>query len=229
MLKQSTNTLLIDEEYENRTHLIGRCTLLVGFLLTFLPPLILWFKYGVIPEPKSLLNGVISISTIMLPVSLIEVLTFSPMLGSAAMYISYLTGNITNVKIPSAVISMEAAEVKASTSEGDIISTIAIAGSVIASEIVIVMGVLLITPLSSKLNNPVIQPAFQQILPALFGALGAYYILKEWKLAVVPLTIAIILTKLTNLPTAITIPICVISSIIAGKILYNKGIIKEIK
>jgi hypothetical protein len=140
---------------------------------------------------------------------------------------SYLTGNITNMKMPSAAIAMDITEVKPSTKEGDIISTLAIAGSVIASEIVIVIGVILITPISAKLQNPILQPAFQQILPALFGSIGAYYILKEWKLAVAPIIAAVLLSLIPGLPTAITVPVCVLISVFSAKYLYKKGLIKN--
>jgi len=216
----------MEKTYDRKVHFIGRLTLIIGLLFTFLPPLILWKVFGIVPPRKSMLYGIISISTVMLPVSLVEILTFAPILGSSAMYMSYLTGNISNMKLPSAAISMEATEVKPSTQEGDIIATIAIAGSVIASEIIIVLGVIFISPITAKLDNPIIQPAFQQVLPALFGSLGAYYILKEWKLAVVPLITAILLGLVPGLPTAITIPICVLASVFGAKWLYKRNMIK---
>lgn len=217
---------LRETAYESKVHMIGRCTLIIGLLLTFLPPFILWLAYGIIPPLSNLISGIISISSVMIPVSVVEILTFSPMLGSSAMYMSYLTGNISNMKIPSAAISMEAVEVKPSTEEGDIISTIAMAGSVIASEIIIILGVILIAPITAKLNNPVIQPAFEQVLPALFGSIGAYYILKEWKLAVAPLAAAVALSLVPGLPTAITIPVCVLASVLGAKFLYKRDLIK---
>ena len=216
---------LRETAYESKVHMIGRCTLIIGLLLTFLPPFILWLAYGIIPPLNNLISGIISISAVMIPVSVVEILTFSPMLGSSAMYMSYLTGNISNMKIPSAAISMEAVDVKPSTEEGDIISTIAIAGSVIASEIIIILGIILIAPITAKLN-PIIQPAFEQVLPALFGSIGAYYILKEWKLAVAPLVAAVSLSLVPGLPTAITIPVCVLASVLGAKFLYKRDLIK---
>lgn len=217
----------MENSYEKKVHFIGRLTLMAGLALTFLPPLLLWLAYGIMPPVKSLLNGIISISSVMIPVSIVEVLTFSPLLGASAMYMSYLTGNISNMKIPSAAISMEVAEVKPMTKEGDIISTIAIAGSVIASELVIIAGVLLIAPISAKLSNPAVQPAFEQVLPALFGSIGAYYILKEWKLAVAPLAVAVALGMAAELPTAVTIPVCVLASVFAARFLYNRNLLRS--
>lgn len=209
--------------YDDKVHMIGRWTLTIGLLLTFLPPMLIWLVYGIFPPIENLVNGIISISVVMLPVSLVEILTFSPMLGSSAMYMSYLTGNITNIKMPSAAIAMEVVKVEPSSEEGDIISTLAIAGSVVATELIVILSVLLIVPLSVHLNHPMIQPAFAQILPALFGAVGAYYILKEWRLAVAPLLVAIALNLVSGLPTAITIPITVLISVLVARALYQRG------
>lgn len=222
----TTNTAARIDKYEKLNHRIGRITLPIGFALTFLPPLILWLKFGVVPDVKSLLSGILSISAIMAPVSLVEVITFSAMIGSGAIYICYLTGNIVNLKIPSAVMAMEVCETEPATEEGEIVSTIAMAGSVISSELVILLGVILLAPLTDKLSHPAVQPAFQQILPALFGALGAYYLLKEWRVAVMPLVLAIALNLVTDLPTALTIPLCVASSVLAARFLYKKGWVK---
>lgn len=227
--KTSVKDIEIDDSYERKSHFIGRLTLLAGFLVSVLPPLILWLVYNIFPPVDKLIQGIISITVIMLPVSIVEVLTFAPIMGSAAMYLSYLTGNITNLKLPSAAISMEAVGVKPSTKEGDIISTIAITGSVISSTLVVIIGGLIIVPLSSQLENPLIKPAFQQILPALFGSLGAYYILKEWKLAVVPLCVAIIINLFTDLPSSFSIPVCVLLSVISARFMYKKRMIKAVE
>jgi len=215
-----------EDNYEKQSHFIGRITLSAGFLLSVLPPLMLWLVYGIFPPIKSLIEGIVSITVIMLPVSIVEVLTFAPMMGSAAMYLSYLTGNISNLKIPSAAISIEAASVQPSTRQGDIIATIAITGSVIASTLVLVLGFILIVPVSAYMENPAIKPAFEQILPALFGSIGAYYILKEWKLAVAPVIAAISLNLAGDLPTAITIPVCIAISVLAARFLHKRKLVK---
>ncbi len=215
------------QEFERMNHIIGRITLPAGFVLTFLPLFILWCQFGVTPDWLKLLEGIFSISVLMAPVSIVEVLTFTAMLGSGAMYMSYLTGNITNLKIPSAAMALEVCEVSPASEEGEILSTIAIAGSVMISEIIIVAGVLLIGPLTEQLQHPTIQPAFTHILPALFGAIGAFYVLKEWKVAVAPLLVAVLLNLAGNLPTALTIPLCVAVSVGAARWLYVRGYLQK--
>lgn len=211
--------------YETYLHRMGRWTLAGGFLLSLLPSVLLWLIYGISPPFKFICTGFINISVLMLPVSIIEVLTFAPMLGAGALYMSYLTGNITNLKIPCAAMALEAVDVKPGTREGDIIANIAIGGSVLAAEVVLIAGVLLLAPIISRLEHPALKPAFEQILPALFGAIGAYYILKEWKLAIVPLLFAVLFSYF-HLPSAVSIPLCIAISIAAARFLYKKNMIK---
>jgi len=215
------------EKFERINHLIGRTTLPAGLLLTFLPLLILRFRFGIAPDVKALAEGIFSISVLMAPVSFVEIITFTAMLGSGGMYMAYLTGNITNLKIPSAAMAMEICEVKPASEEGEILSTIAIAGSVIISEIIIILGVLLLGPLEGFLTHPTVRPAFEHILPALFGAIGTYYILKEWKVAVVPILLAVILNLAGDLPTALTIPVCVLASVLSARFMYNRNWIEK--
>ena len=216
-------------KYEAANHLIGRISLITGFLLTFVPLLILMFKFGICPELASLLEGVFSISVLMAPVSLVEVITYTAMLGSGGMYMAYLSGNITNLKIPSAIMAMEICGTEAGSEEAEVLSTIAIACSVITSEIIIIAGVLLLAPLSSKLSHPAVQPAFEQILPALFGAIGIFYIAKEWKIAAAPILLAVILNIAGDFPTALTIPLCVLTSVLVTRFFYKKGILSAEK
>lgn len=226
-MSSKRSVMLSDTGYEKLIHKMGRLTLMGGFLASVLPPVLLWLVYGVYPPLKSLLNGFIGITAVMLPVSIVEVLTFAPILGAGAIYMSYLTGNISNIKIPSAAIALEVTDVKPSTREGDIIANLAIAGSALAGEIILILGVILILPLSANLNSPILKPAFEQILPALFGAIGAYYILKNWQLAIAPVSMAIVFGILIpNLNSAVTIPICVAFSILAARLLYKKEWLK---
>lgn len=208
--------------YDNQIHRIGRITIFTCIILALCVPLLVWGLFGMIPPSGPLLSGIITVSSFMIPLSIAEILAFFPILGTSGLYISYTTGNITNLKLPCAAIGMEAAEVEPSTKEGDVIATIAMAGSVIVSEIILVLGVLLLVPFSHHLENPVLKPAFEQILPALFGALGAYFILKNYKLAIIPLAAGLVFSYM-NLHTALAVPACVLLSIAGAWVLYKKS------
>ncbi len=211
--------------YDRKVHRIGRITILTCILLALSVPVMVAVFFGIIPPFKALISGIITVSSFMIPLSIAEILSFYPILGAGGLYISYTTGNISNLKVPCAAIGMEAAEVKPSTKEGDIISTIAMAGSVIVCEIILVIGVLLLVPLKGYLENPLLRPAFDQILPALFGSLGAYFILKNFKLAIIPLVLSVPFAIL-KVNTALAVPVCVFFSIMGALWLYKKGWIK---
>lgn len=211
--------------FESSVHRIGRITILTCIILALCIPVLVAILFGIMPPTQALISGIISVSSFMIPLSIAEILAFYPILGEGGLYISYTTGNISNLKLPCAAIGMEAAEVKPSTREGEVISIIAMSGSVIVCELLLVLGVILMVPLSRYLNTPVLQPAFSQIMPALFGALGSYFILKNYRLAVIPFALGIVFS-LIHLQTAVAVPVCVLVSILGAKILYKKGWVK---
>ncbi|MCP4217720.1 MAG: hypothetical protein GY765_23970 [bacterium] len=211
-----------DQLFDIRVHRIGRITIMTCILLALSIPIMIWGMFGIAPPLGPLLKGIFTVSSFMIPLSIAEIMAFYPILGTSGLYISYTTGNISNLKLPCAAIGMEAAEVEPSTKEGDIIATMAMAGSVIVCELVLIMGVLLMVPFSKYLADPVLKPAFDNILPALFGPLGAYFILKNYRLAVVPLAIGIVAAYF-NAPTALVVPVCVLVSVLSAKYLYKRG------
>jgi len=162
-------------------------------------------------------------------VGVIETVTYVPMLGAGGSYLSFVTGNISNLKLPCALNALEQNEVSASSEEGEVISTIAIATSSIVTTLIIIIGVILIVPLTPILSAPVLQPAFDQILPALFGGLGVAFVSKNWKIAVAPvvlmLALFVFVPALNAGTVGIMVPVSAIFTIITARIMYKKGIL----
>ncbi|MDR5658845.1 hypothetical protein RH915_05025 [Serpentinicella sp. ANB-PHB4] len=215
-------------QYEDKIHKIGRTTGIIALILIFVVPALISIRYSIFPPISNLMIGMLTISMIQIPICIAEVLTYTPMLGSGGSYLAFVSGNLTNLKIPCAAMCMESAEVKPSSKEGDIISTISIAVSTLVTGTIIIIGVIAIVPLTPILSSPVIAPAFENILPALFGGLGAYWILKQWKLAVVPLSVTVIISMFVAVQPAVLIPICGAVSIGAARWMYKKGWVKEV-
>ena len=118
---------------------------------------------------------------------MVEFLVYTPMLGSGGSYLAFITGNLINMKIPCAVNARDLAGVKAGTKENEIVSTLSIAVSSLVTILVLAAGVLLLQPLKPVLENPVLTPAFDNVVPALFGAMAYKYYRKNLGLAVWPL------------------------------------------
>jgi len=151
------------------------------------------------------------------------------MLGAGGSYLSFVTGNISNLKLPVALNALEQAGVNVASEEGAVVSTIAIAVSSIVTTLIIVLGVLLITPLTPVLNAPVLEPAFAQILPALFGGLGVVFISKNAKIAIAPVCLMLVLfitiPALNAGTVGIMVPVSVLFTLAVSRILYKKNLL----
>jgi hypothetical protein len=173
--------------------------------------------------------GLIATAPMYWVVGVIETVTYVPMLGAGGSYLSFVTGNISNLKLPCALNALEQNDVSASSEEGEVISTIAIATSSIVTTIIIIIGVIAIVPLTPILSAPVLQPAFDQILPALFGGLGVAFVSKNWKIAVAPIVLMLILfvfvPALNSGTVGIMVPVSAIFTIITARIMYKKGML----
>jgi hypothetical protein len=162
-------------------------------------------------------------------VGAIETVTFVPMLGAGGSYLSFVTGNISNLKLPCALNALEQNNVSANSEEGELISTIAIATSSIVTTLIIIVGVICIVPLTPILSAPVLEPAFAQILPALFGGLGVAFVSKNWKLALAPIGLMLVLfifvPALNAGTVGIMVPVSALFTIGVGRILYKRGVL----
>ena len=202
---------------------IGVMLLLIAF------PFTVAVIFGASPDWGALVVGLISTAPMYWAVGVIETITFVPMLGAGGSYLSFVTGNISNLKLPCAINALEQNGVSASSEEGEIISTIAIATSSIVTTIIIVIGVICIVPLTPILEAPVLEPAFAQMLPALFGGLGVAFVSKNWKIAIAPVVLMLILfifvPALNAGTVGIMVPVSVLFTIGASRILYKKGVL----
>lgn len=181
------------EEFNNGLHRIGRIMLVVAIILLLAVPLIYGMVNGVSPDLKGLINGFVRVGIIYIPVAIVEFIVYAPMLGVGGSYLSFLTGNVTNMKIPCVMNSKDIAGTESGTVEHEIISTISVATSAIVTTLVVAIGVILTVPLDPILNSEMLAPAFANVVPALFGALGLKYFVKSPKIAVVPLLLMTLL------------------------------------
>ena len=174
-------------EFNNSLHRLGKILLLISMILLLSVPFVIGVLNSVMPGLGGFLSGMAKVGIIYIPVAIVEFLVYTPMLGVGGSYISFLTGNVTNMKIPCAMNARDMARTPVGTPENEIISTISTATSAIVTTLVIVVGVLLIVPLQPVLQSETLLPAFNNVVPALFGALGLKYFAKSPKIAVIPL------------------------------------------
>ena len=215
--------------YMDSVHRDGRIWNLSVMVLLILFPISVALIYHAMPDWRGFLMGIIATAPMYWAVAVVETVTYVPMLGAGGSYLSFVTGNIANLKLPVALNALEQAEVSVSSEEGEIVSTIAIAVSSIVTTLIIILGVILITPLTPVLNAPVLAPAFAQILPALFGGLGVVFISKNWKISVAPvllmLALFIFVPALNAGTVGIMVPVGVLFTLGVSRVLYKKNLL----
>ncbi len=213
--------------YLESVHRDGRIWGVALCLIILLFPVAICLIFKAVPNWNALLKGAIAVMPMYWAVGIVEMFTYVPMLGAGGAYLSFVTGNISNLKLPCAIDAMERAEVKASSEEGEIISTIAIAVSSIVTTVIIIIGVILIAPLTPILESEVLTPAFEQMLPALFGGLAVVFVSKNAKLSVAPIILMLVLfifvPALNKSTVGIMVPVGVLFTIAVARIMYKKG------
>ena len=215
--------------YMESVHHYGRIWGIVVGLVLISFPLILSLIFRTMPNFDVLLKGVVATAPMYWAVGIVEIFNYVPMLGAGGTYLSFITGNISNLKLPCAIDAMERAGVKATDEEGEVISTISIAVSSIVTTLIIIVGVICIVPLTPVLESPVLEPAFDMILPALFGGLAVVFISKNLKFSIAPiilmLALFIFVPALNASTVGIMVPVGVIFTVIVARILYKKGLL----
>lgn len=198
-------------------------------------PLSISIYYNIFPPAGAFFSGFLQAAMIYLPIAIAEFFTFVPILGPGGSYLAFVTGNLTNLKIPAAVVAMDQAGVKSGTEEGAVIAQISVAVSSMVTILIVFIGMLLILPLQPLLSSPILSPAFENILPALFGALGAHFFSQHRKLAVVPLLSTVLIATLVihvlklNFQSiqGVLIPVLGLISVLSALYFYRIGWVKK--
>lgn len=149
----------------------GVITVIIPMLMCFLPSLYLYLAHGVFPDFSTAMKAWGMIATIYGAFYIVEPISYYPILGLTGTYISFLSGNIGNLRVPCSAIAQEAVGAESGTPEGEIASTLGVCGSVITNlffvSLAAVAGAALLGVLPATVQN-----VFKlYTVPAIFGAM----------------------------------------------------------
>ncbi len=222
--------------YKDQMHFWGRLLGLITAVAICLFPIVVALIYQEGPNWSGVLKGLLGVAPLFWVVGIIEIFTYVPMFGSGASYLAFVTGNLANLKVPCVLNALESAGTKIDTDEGEVVATVSTAVSAIITTLIVGVGVFLImfiTPVRDFLAQDVLKPAFDNILPALFGGLAVVYISKNWKIAIAPiilmLALFIAVPALNGGTVGIMVPVGAIFTIGVSRILFKKGFLTESK
>lgn len=219
------------KSYLDKVHVWGRISHITAICALIAFPLGVSLYLDAFPPIQGVIKGVLGLIIPYWLFAVVEVVTYTPMLGAGGAYLSFVTGNIPNLKLPCALSAMEAAKVKANSEEGEVISTIAIAISSIVTTVILAAGVLIFAPVLPRLTeSELFKPAFAQVAPAIFGALGAGYFVKHWKISIFPMAVMIlVLLVAPNIDAGTLLFPGIIASVLSTVAMYAMGWIGKAK
>lgn len=217
------------KSYYDKVHSWGRISTISALCVLLMFPMAICLYLDVFPDATKVFQGLLKIIPLYWSVAVVEVIFYTPMLGAGGTYLSFVTGNIVNLKLPCAISAMENADVKSNSEEGEVISTIAIATSAIVTTIVLAIGIIAFAPfLETFTTSKLLMPAFKQVIPALFGALGAGYFVKHWRISFVPIIfMLLILVFVPTIGASTLIFPGIVASVLGAFVMYKVGLLDK--
>lgn len=174
-MKKEKNNALYANAYYNKMHRIGTWILVFAIVMFFMIPTIICLYYGIMPKLGDLLIAAGGLCAVFIPVGIAESFAEIPVMGSSY-YISLVTGNVLNLKLPAAINALKVADLKQGTEKADAVAGLAVAVSSVVTLIMLLLGVLLLVPLTPLLSSPVVSTASSYVLPSLFGCMCLSFI-----------------------------------------------------
>jgi len=214
------------ETYNERTHLFGRLSCIITLVMLIGAPFAMGLYLGAMPDLGAVARGFLACGLVWMVSCVAEYLVYTPMLGAGGGYLAFITGNLINMKIPCAMNARDLVDAKTGTAENEIISTLSIATSSLVTILVLAAGVVALIPLQPVLQAPALQPAFDNVVPALFGAMAYKYYRGNLKIAVLPLlTMALLFILVPSLTGSTSFMVLPSGAIAIGVafLLHKKG------
>ena len=182
-------------DYDLKSHIVGKIWMALAMLIFFAVPTTICLYFDVKPD-MSVMGTIAVIVPFLINFlsGVFEPIIYSPMLGINSAYLAFITGNLSNLKIPCVVKAQEICGTKLGTEENEVVSTLSVATSTLVTTVIIAVFVLILAVSNVETaikNTPWITPAFTCVVYALFGSLGGKYVVKNIKLAVFPLVIIV--------------------------------------
>ncbi|MBP3587828.1 MAG: hypothetical protein J6J51_02235 [Clostridia bacterium] len=214
------------ELYNERTHLFGRLACIITLVMLIGAPFVMGLYLGAMPDLGAVARGFLACGLVWAVSCVAEYLVYTPMLGAGGGYLAFITGNLINMKIPCAMNARDMVDAKTGTPENEIISTLSIATSSLVTILVLAAGVVALIPLQPILQAPALQPAFDNVVPALFGAMAYKYYRGNLKIAALPLlTMALLFILVPSLAGSTSFMVLPSGAIAIGVafLLHKKG------
>lgn len=200
---------------------IGTPTNILAALTAFLPVLWLCTTYNCWPDAGHIFAawGLVAVSFGSFYV--VEPISYYAVLGMSGTYLSFLSGNIGNMRLPCAALALEATDSETGTLQAEIVSTLGICGSIITNLFFTTLAAVVGTVLISVLP-PVIQGALTKYAAgAIYGGTFGNFAIKYPKVAVFSIAIPLIFRLIFHAPVWLILLASVFGSVAIARLFYS--------
>lgn len=223
-MKQNNTNNISQSTFTDSLHRTGRIFTIICLLLIGSVPVIYCISAGVTPEWGLILSSWSFILSY-LAIGLIEAISYAPLLGVGGQYLAFITGNISNLKLPCALNTQNILKVSQDSEEGEVVTTIAIAVSSIVTTLIIIIGLIPLAIFGGDIVK-VLEPVTPYVVPAIFGGLGVVLLARYFKQTIIPLAILLVICIVTflldmDLGQSTMLTVGMLVSLIVGFVLYT--------
>lgn len=213
------------KEWKSNSIKIGSPTNIIAALTAFIPVIWLCTTYDCWPPMSTVLTAWGMVAASFGAFYFVEPVSYYAALGMTGTYLSFLSGNIGNMRVPCAALALDVTKSETGSVQAEIVSTMAICGSIITNLIATTSAVIVGSAVLSVLPGFIVTGLTKYASSAIFGATFGNFAIKYPKLAVVALVIPVILKMFTGLPAAAVIVCTVFGTLIIARVLYTKGML----
>lgn len=207
-------------EFTKPVRKIGKSCLLGAIILGFLPALYVGIRYNAMPTSAQVLGGLVLIMSTELAYYFVEPISYFPVLGEAGTYMSFLAGSIGGIRVPTVTVAQETIGVEAGTQKAEIVSSIAVAASIVCSMAMGLTAVVIGNVLFAILPA-FVKTMFSYVIQAIYGVLLAQNAPKKPMVAVFGLVLAMVLRLTAIIPSffnmLVTVALCVVFGLYMAK------------
>jgi hypothetical protein len=208
------------KEYVAPVHRMGSITVGLHLVAMFIPPVALYLIYGLIPPWDGFIRGMLAAVAFAGPFFIIEPIAYYPVLGISGTYMSFTAGNISNLRLPCALVAQSALGVEEGSKQGELVATIAVAASVWLSITAVFIGAVAGGFLVARFPPWLIDAFRRFLLPSVFGAVFGQFALRGVAFAPFPLIVSYFAIRARQ-PVWVIISLSVFGTIIVGRIIYK--------
>jgi len=228
------NKLQSNLAFNSHIHKVGRISTAIILTLFISIPLGITLYSGVEVNYGLILSSTLPLAIMMGVAGAVEKMSMTPIMGPGAVYVSSSTGNVSNMKFPAAINAMNIAGFEQGSEKGEAVALIAVCASALVTTFIVFLGIIFLAPLVEPLlANPYVTPAFNNMFPALLGAMATPFIVKSPKLAVTPIIASCIAAYVMGAKFAMykgfLLPVFILLSVGAAYVFYRQDEKKSIQ